>query len=82
MGGFNRWSQHPDDGCVDGQADCVDDSDYGQFPMKSPGKPSLRRDSERAFWREIVTGVTSEAAAAAVGVSPAAGRDGSGIVAG
>jgi hypothetical protein len=28
--------------------------------MKSPGKPSLRRDVERLFWREIAKGLTSE----------------------
>jgi len=41
--------------------------------MKSPGKPSLRRDVERLFWREIAKGVTSEDAALAVGASQAAG---------
>lgn len=41
--------------------------------MKSPGKPSLRRDTERAFWREIATGSTSERAATVAGVSQAAG---------
>jgi IS30 family transposase len=41
--------------------------------MKSPGKPSLRRDVERLFWREIASGLTSEDAAVAVGVSPAVG---------
>ena len=41
--------------------------------MKSPGAPSLRRDVERAFWREIATGLTSEEAAIAVGASQAAG---------
>ena len=45
----------------------------GQSAMKSPGEPSLRREVERAFWREIAKGVSSEEAAAAVGVSPAAG---------
>jgi hypothetical protein len=45
----------------------------GRSPMKSPGKPSLRRDVERVFWREIAEGLTSEDAAVAVGVSPAAG---------
>jgi hypothetical protein len=45
----------------------------GRSPMKSPGKPSLRRDVERLFWREIAKGVSSEDAAAAVGVSQAAG---------
>ena len=41
--------------------------------MKSPGAPSLRREVEREFWREIAKGLLSEEAAAAVGVSPAAG---------
>lgn len=41
--------------------------------MKSPGKPSLRRDVERLFWREVVKGLSSEDAAAAVGVSQAGG---------
>ena len=41
--------------------------------MKSPGAPSVRREVERAFWLEIAKGVTSEEAAAAVGVSSAVG---------
>ena len=45
----------------------------GRSPMKSPGKPSLRRDVERLFWCEIAKGLSSEDAAAAVGVSQAAG---------
>ena len=45
----------------------------GRAPMKSPGKPSLRRDVERLFWRQIARGLTSENAALAVGVSQAAG---------
>jgi transposase-like protein len=45
----------------------------GRAPMKSPGKPSLRRDVERLFWREIARGLTSEDAAIAVGASQAAG---------
>lgn len=45
----------------------------GRSPMKSPGAPSLRREVERRFWGEIAVGRTSEDAAAAVGVSPAAG---------
>jgi DNA-binding CsgD family transcriptional regulator len=45
----------------------------GKAPMKSPGKPSLRRDVERRFWREIVKGLSSEDAALAVGASSAAG---------
>jgi hypothetical protein len=44
----------------------------GRSAMKSPGAPSLRRDVERAFWREIATGLTSEEAAIAVGASQAA----------
>lgn len=45
----------------------------GRSAMKSPGKPSHRRDVERWFWREITKGLSSEDAAAAVGVSQAAG---------
>ena len=45
----------------------------GRSPMKSPGHPSLRREVERLFWREIVKGSTSEDAAVAVGASQAAG---------
>lgn len=41
--------------------------------MDSPGAPSLRRDVERLFWREIAKGLTSEEAAVVVGASPAAG---------
>jgi len=32
----------------------------GRSLMKSPGAPSLRREVEREFLREIATGVTSE----------------------
>jgi transposase-like protein len=45
----------------------------GRSAMKSPGAPSARREVEREFWRVIATGVTSEEAAIAVGVSQAAG---------
>jgi transposase len=45
----------------------------GRSPMKSPGAPALRREVERLFWREIAKGLSSEDAAAAVGVSQAAG---------
>src|SRR5215211_6821565 len=45
----------------------------GRSTMKSPGKPSHRREVERWFWREIAKGLSSEDAAAAVGVSSAAG---------
>ena len=45
----------------------------GRAPMKSPGAPSLRRDVERLFWREIARGLSSEDAAVAVGASQAAG---------
>jgi IS30 family transposase len=41
--------------------------------MKSPGKPSHRREVELRFWREIAKGLSTEDAAAVVGVSSAAG---------
>jgi len=51
--------------------------------MKSPGRPSLRREVQRAFWREIAKGLTSEQAGVAVGASQAAGsrwfREGGGM---
>ncbi len=45
----------------------------GRSPMKSPGAPSHRREIEREFWMQVATGVTSEQAAAAIGVSQAVG---------
>ncbi len=45
----------------------------GRAPLKSPAKPSLRRDVERLFWHEIAKGLSSEEAALAVGASSAAG---------
>lgn len=45
----------------------------GRAPMKSPGAPSHRREVERQFWQMIATGVTSEKAAEAVGVSQPVG---------
>ena len=45
----------------------------GRSAMKSPGKPSHRREVERWFWREIAKGLGSEEAAHAVGVSSAVG---------
>jgi hypothetical protein len=41
--------------------------------MRSPGAPSHRREIERRFWKQIATGITSERAAEAVGVSQAVG---------
>ena len=45
----------------------------GRGAMRSPGAPSLRRGVERQFWQQIATGMTSERAAEAVGVSQAVG---------
>jgi len=45
----------------------------GRSAMKSPGKPSHRREVERWFWTEIAKGRSTEDAAQAVGVSSAAG---------
>jgi IS30 family transposase len=51
--------------------------------MKSPGRPSLRREVQRAFWREIARGLTSAEAGVAAGASQAAGsrwfREGGGM---
>jgi transposase-like protein len=45
----------------------------GRAAMYSPGAPSLRNEVERRFWLQIGTGITSEKAAEAVGVSQAVG---------
>lgn len=45
----------------------------GRGPMRSPGAPSHRREVERQFWKQIATGITSEKAAEAVGVSQPVG---------
>jgi len=37
--------------------------------MRSPGRPPVRRDVERAFWLKVAEGLTSEDAAVACGVS-------------
>jgi len=41
----------------------------GRPSMRSPGRPPIRRDLERAFWGKIAVGLTSEDAAVACGVS-------------
>lgn len=45
----------------------------GRSAMKSPGAPAHRREVEREFWRVIASGVTTEEASEAVGVSQAVG---------
>ncbi|MFD0327185.1 IS30 family transposase [Streptacidiphilus monticola] len=45
----------------------------GRSPMKSPGRPSTRREVERLFWQAIAAGLSSEDAAVAVGAAPAVG---------
>ena len=45
----------------------------GRDAMRSPGAPSHRREVERQFWAQIATGITSEKAAEAVGVSQSVG---------
>ena len=41
----------------------------GRPPMRSPGRPPVRRDVERGFWMRIAEGLSSEEAALACGVS-------------
>jgi hypothetical protein len=45
----------------------------GRDTMRSPGAASHRREIERQFWVQIATGITSEKAAEAAGVSQAVG---------
>jgi IS30 family transposase len=73
LGGFHRSSQHLDVRSCDGPVGGMDKELTGRSAMKSPGKPSHRREVELWFWREIAKGLSSEDAAAAVGVSSAAG---------
>lgn len=41
----------------------------GRPSLRSPGRPPIRREIERSFWRRIADGLTSEDAGIAVGVS-------------
>lgn len=41
----------------------------GRPSLRSPGRPPIRRELERSFWRKIAEGMTSEDAGIAVGVS-------------
>lgn len=45
----------------------------GRAALKSPGAPSHRREIQKLFWLEIAKGLTSEAAAVAVGAGPVLG---------
>lgn len=45
----------------------------GRGAMRSPGAPSHRREVERQFWQQISTGVSSDRAAQAIGVSQPVG---------
>lgn len=45
----------------------------GRPAMRSPGRPPVQRDVERAFWLKIAEGLESEEAAMACGVSSAVG---------
>lgn len=46
----------------------------GRPPMRSPGRPPVaRREHRQRFWRAIASGVSSEEAGVAAGVSPAVG---------
>ncbi len=55
----------------------------GRPAMRSPGRPPIRRDVERAFWVKIAEGLASEDAAATCGVSGPVGsrwfREGGGM---
>ncbi|MDG2305420.1 MAG: IS30 family transposase [Candidatus Binatia bacterium] len=45
----------------------------GRPAMRSPGRPPVRRDVERAFWEKIAEGLPSEEAAISCGVSAPVG---------
>jgi IS30 family transposase len=46
----------------------------GRAVARSPGPPSVRRELQRAFWREIAPGLATDEAAVAAGVSIKVGR--------
>src|SRR4051794_7968554 len=48
----------------------------GRSPMKSPGRPSLRRGGPRALWRGIAAGLTGEQGGGAGGGGEGGGRPG------
>ena len=73
QGVFNWSSQHLNHGGVYGKTCGVDAEVDGARSMRSPGAPSLRCEFERRFWEQIATGITSERAAEAVGVSTVIG---------
>lgn len=45
----------------------------GRAPMRSPGRPPVRRDLEQVFWTKIAAGSSTEDAAKAAGVSTPVG---------
>jgi hypothetical protein len=47
----------------------MDCNTHGRPAMRSPGRPPIHRDAERAFWVKIAEGLTSEDAAIVCGVS-------------
>lgn len=55
----------------------------GRPPMRSPGRPTARREDRQQFWAAIARGLSSEEAAAQAGTSPAVGvrwfREGGGM---
>jgi IS30 family transposase len=53
----------------------------GRPGMRSPGRPPIRRDVERAFWGKIAEGLTSEDAAVPAACRGRSARGGSGNVA-
>ena len=56
QGEINRSSPHPDHGGVHGTTRRIDDDGDGCPAMRSPGRPPIRRDVERAFWIKIAGG--------------------------
>lgn len=45
----------------------------GRRTRRALGAPSHRRETERRFWQQIATGITSEKAAEAAGIAQAVG---------
>lgn len=73
LSGFNRSSQYLQPGGVYATTNMMDEAVNWQRRDAVPGALSLRREVERQFWVQIATGITSEKAAEAAGVSQAVG---------
>lgn len=74
QGGFNRSSQHLQPGGVYGTTRRMDEAVDGEDAMRSPGVPSLRREIEWQFWKQIAAQTPSLAVNDQSGGAPSNAR--------